>query len=323
MSDNLVSEPIPKPYSDADGVQHGPAPTSADREFGRLTDLSIWAAQVQGRATATSFSRVRLVVIAGDHPMAEPDTSAHPAGWGRSRAQLIDDGSAVVRQVAQAADVGVTVLQSEDGNGRIDVEDALDEARTLSAFRAGMAVADGEVDARGRPVLLGDVGRNSTAVASVLISVLTATEPLKTLATGSTTDDAAWMHRMTAVRDARRRAWPYRHNPLDLLRVAGGSDFALMAGLLYRAAVRRTPVVLDGVVGAAVGLVIARLDPEVTSWLRAGHRAVDNGHDLALRRLGLQPVLDLGLATGEGLGAVLAYGVLKAAVCLPEAPDGT
>jgi hypothetical protein len=45
----------------------------------------------------------------------------------------------------------------------------------------------------------------------------------------------------------------------------------------------------------------------------AGHRSVEPGQRLALLRLGLEPLIDLGLRLGEGSGAALAFPIVQAA----------
>jgi nicotinate-nucleotide--dimethylbenzimidazole phosphoribosyltransferase len=103
-------------------------------------------------------------------------------------------------------------------------------------------------------------------------------------------------------------------DPLALLAVAGGADFAAMAGFLVQAAVRRTPVLLDGVASAAAALVGAAVAPAAPSWWLAGHLSPEPAHRIALDRLRLKPVLELQMRLGEGSGALVALPVLRAAV---------
>ena len=87
-----------------------------------------------------------------------------------------------------------------------------------------------------------------------------------------------------------------------------------MAGFLAQAAVRRTPVLLDGVVVTAAALVADRLAPGAKAWWQAGHLSTEPAHAVALQRLQLTPILDLGMRLGEGSGAAVALPVLRAAV---------
>ena len=87
-----------------------------------------------------------------------------------------------------------------------------------------------------------------------------------------------------------------------------------MAGFCAQAAVRRTPVLLDGVVVTAAALVADRLAPGARLWWRAGHRSTEPAHGLALKQLDLEPIVDLGMRLGEGTGAAVALSILRAAV---------
>jgi nicotinate-nucleotide--dimethylbenzimidazole phosphoribosyltransferase len=84
--------------------------------------------------------------------------------------------------------------------------------------------------------------------------------------------------------------------------------------VLLAAAARRTPVVLDGPATAAAALVAARLSFRAPDWWLAGTLSPDPAHQIALTRLSLEPVLDLGLRGEDGTGALLAVPVLRAAV---------
>jgi nicotinate-nucleotide--dimethylbenzimidazole phosphoribosyltransferase len=121
------------------------------------------------------------------------------------------------------------------------------------------------------------------------------------------------MRKVTAIRDARLRAWEHRAEPVELLATAGGADVAAMVGFLVHASARRTPVLLDGVVAAAAALVVQELQPRCVRWWRAAQRTGEPAQAVALRRLGLDPLLDLGVDVGDTTGGLLAVPVLRAA----------
>ena len=103
-------------------------------------------------------------------------------------------------------------------------------------------------------------------------------------------------------------------DPVALLRTSTGADIAALAGFLAQAAVRKTPVLLDGVVVGAAALVAEELAPGARQWWLAGHRSAEPGGPLVLQHLDLEPVLDMQLRLGEGSGALTALPVLTAAV---------
>jgi nicotinate-nucleotide--dimethylbenzimidazole phosphoribosyltransferase len=162
----------------------------------------------------------------------------------------------------------------------------------------------------------GDMGIGNTTPAAVLIGILTGADASSVTGRGTGIDDDTLRYKQQVVAAAMQRAAPDGGRPADpvqLLAAAAGADIAAMAGFLAQAAVRRTPVLLDGVVSGAAALVADAMAPGARSWWVAGHRSVEPAHGLALDRLGLVPLLDLGLRLGEGTGALLAVPLLRAA----------
>jgi nicotinate-nucleotide--dimethylbenzimidazole phosphoribosyltransferase len=126
-------------------------------------------------------------------------------------------------------------------------------------------------------------------------------------------DDAGWARKTAAIRDALFRSRGVG-DPVALLRTCGGADLAAMAGFCAQAAVRRTPVLLDGVVVTAAALVAEKLAPGAKQWWQAGHRSTEPAHAQALRQLELEPIVDLRMRLGEGTGAAVALSIVRAAV---------
>ena len=62
------------------------------------------------------------------------------------------------------------------------------------------------------------MGIGNTTVAAVLVAALTETEPVKVVGRGSGIDDATWMRKIAAIRDALRRARPFAGDPLGAAR---------------------------------------------------------------------------------------------------------
>jgi nicotinate-nucleotide--dimethylbenzimidazole phosphoribosyltransferase len=300
-------------------------PTGA---LGRLEELSVWLAGAQGACPPPPLERVRVVVFAGDHGIAQAGVSAYPS---EVTAQMIGNflsGGAAVNVLARLTGASVRVVDMavdaetpaeiatykvRHGSGRIDVADALTRDEAERALGAGMAIADEEVDAGADLLVPGDMGIGNTTPAAVLVAALTGAELASVVGRGTGIDDRVWMRKAAAVRDALRRTRPVLGDPVQVLATAGGADFAAMTGFLLQAAVRRTPVVLDGVVSGACALVAHRIAFRASDWWLAGHRSTEPAHAQALDRLGLDPIVDLGLRLGEGTGALVALPVLAAA----------
>ncbi len=307
-------------------------PTGA---LGRLEELSVWLCGVQGACPPRPIADARVVVFAGDHGVARTArTSAYPP---EVTAQMVRNfllsGAAVnvlaaqagarVRVVDVAVDADLAYLDGLDprvgerrirrSSGSIDREDALSMAEAESAFALGRTLADEEVDSGADLLIAGDMGIGNTTPAAVLIGLLTSSDAAQVTGLGTGVDDATWMRKAAAVRDAMRRGRPVKGEPLRLLATVGGADFAAITGFLLQAAVRRTPVILDGTIPVACALVADRVTSRARQWWLAGHRSTEPAQSLALDRLDLAPVVDFSLRLGEGTGALLALPVLQAA----------
>ena len=170
------------------------------------------------------------------------------------------------------------------------------------------------------PRLPAILGVGVTTASSTLVAALTDTEPVAVVGRGSGIDDNAWMRKAAAIRDALRRARPVITEPLALLRTVGGADLAAIAGFLAQAAVRRTPVLLDGLAVCAAALLAEELAPGARAWWMATHRTTEPAHALALEHLDLSPLVDFGIAEGAGTGAAALVPLLSMAATLRRTP---
>ncbi|NIZ92512.1 nicotinate-nucleotide--dimethylbenzimidazole phosphoribosyltransferase [Kineococcus rubinsiae] len=320
------------------------APLLADS---RLETVGRWLASTQDRDVPAPLDRVRLVVFAGDHGVAHADVSRLAPGTTADAVRALVQGRGPTASLAALHGVGVAVhaVGVDDdlsdlpaavtahavrrGSGDVRVEDAMTLAETETALRAGAAVADAEIDAGVDLLVLGDLGVGATTVAAVLVAACLRKGAVEVVGRGSGVDDAAWMRKTAAIRDAVRRSRRHATRPTVLLQTVGSADTAAAVGFLLRAAARRTPVLLDGVVSVAAALVASRGVPGVESWWALAARSAEPALVLGAERTKLVPLLDLGAGRGGGTAALTALPVLRAAQALaasdaadaPPAPE--
>lgn len=297
--------------------------------IGRLEDLSVWIAACQGVCPPRSIEQANVVVFAGDHGVAQAGVSAYPpevtaqmvaniASGGAAVNVLARQSGATVHVVDMSVDAdtapGVSRYKVRRSSGDLRATDALTIAEARKAIAAGRAIVDDLVDSGADLLIAGEMGIGNTTPAAILVGTLTRHEPVEVVGRGTGIDDSGWMRKTAAIRDGMRRGRRYIHDPLALVAAVGGADIAAMAGFLAQAAVRRTPVILDGVVVTAAALVAAELAPGAVSWWVAGHRSVEPAHTFALEHLDLEPILDLRMRLGEGSGALMALPVVSSSV---------
>jgi nicotinate-nucleotide--dimethylbenzimidazole phosphoribosyltransferase len=164
----------------------------------------------------------------------------------------------------------------------------------------------------GNVLLLGEMGIGNTSAASLLMSRLTGLPLADCVGRGTGVDDAGLARKLDVLGEA-LTLHATAIEPLDALAALGGLEIATMTGAVLQAAAERRLIVVDGFITTAALAVAAALAPAVLQRCVFAHASAESGHARWLKRLGVQPLLDLGLRLGEGSGAALAWPVVESA----------
>jgi len=263
--------------------------------------VNAFARQAGAAVTVVDVGVATPIPTAGTEPL-------DPAGG----ASVLDPaGSARVLDPAVPRLVDANV---RPGTADLTVTAALTRDEARAAVETGVRVADELIDAGAGILLTGDMGIGNTTPAAALIAAFTGADPAAATGRGTGVDDATYQRKVDVVRAALERHRPDPADPLGVLATVGGLEHAALAGLILGAAARRVPVLLDGVIAGSAALAAAAFAPDAVGAMVAGHRSAEPGATLALRKLGLDALIDLGLRLGEGTGALLALPVVTGAV---------
>src|SRR6185369_7264956 len=127
-------------------------------------------------------------------------------------------------------------------------DDVLGSEAVQAALELGWHLADSAVDEGADLLVLAACGAGRDTAAAAVVAVVTGGEPAALLGrvvhADRSVDDAAWMRRCGAVRDALHRIRARSREPRNLMAMVGGGDLAVATGLLLGATARRTPVLL-------------------------------------------------------------------------------
>lgn len=295
--------------------------------LGKLEALSIRLAGMTGQVDWRPERR-SVVVCAADHGVVAQGVSAYPQAVTGQMVLNFLAGGAAVNVLARQMNARVTVVDAgvigsfaahpdlvadkiAPGTADFTQGPAMTRHQAEQALALGARVFAREAN-RGVDLLaVGEMGIGNTTSASAVIAAITGHSPAAVTGRGTGVDDAQLLHKISVV----ERALTY-HAPAteETLCKVGGFELGAMAGLMLAAASQRVPVVIDGLISTAAALLAAQLNPAVTSYLIAGHRSAEPGHQLALEWLGLDPLLTLDLRLGEGTGALLAFPLIEAAM---------
>jgi nicotinate-nucleotide--dimethylbenzimidazole phosphoribosyltransferase len=302
--------------------------------LGRLGELGVWLAATQGQCPPEVPDNVRAVIFAGDHGVASHGVSAYPAAVTPAIVRTFVAGRAGVSALAAANGVTVRVLDiavDDDLEGidpavqafkvrrssePLHLRDALTIEETQQALDAGTIVAAEEIAAGAQLLISGDMGIGNTTPATALIAVSLGLPAVELTGRGTGIDDAALIAKQELIQQAIDRVKDQDLGPVETLAALGGAYLAASVGFMVAAARAGVPVLLDGVIAVACAVMADRIEPGAAAWFAAGHRSTEPAQSLALDKLGLVPLLDLGMRLGEGSGAVAAVPVVRAAAAV-------
>ncbi|MFI7661839.1 bifunctional adenosylcobinamide kinase/adenosylcobinamide-phosphate guanylyltransferase [Micromonospora parva] len=312
--------PMPDEYAGPQAVDRLATLDVPGAGLGVLDRVVGFAAATQGTSTPAAWSSVRVLLLHGDH--AGGASAGTVAGESARRAAQARAGQGALARLA--AESGAS-LQVVDTPAAAPIEDqpALTPEQVESALRYGWRLAEQAADAGVQLLVLGACGAGTEAAAAAVLAATAGAEPPAVLGRVITDsgeiDDAAWMTRCAAVRDALHRTRRSSRGAKDILAELGGGDVAVATGVLLGATARRVPVLLDGPVGLAAGMVSRDLAGQARHWClladHGGHPAVRLAADV----LGLTPLLDLRLDLGEGANALVALPLLRSVLALAAA----
>jgi nicotinate-nucleotide--dimethylbenzimidazole phosphoribosyltransferase len=294
----------------AEGVRSLYARTGKPKgSLGRLEDIAEWLAAWTGRVPPV-VNRPLVAIFAGNHGVARHDVSPRSAVTTAQLVELTAAGGAAINQFCIASNLGLKVFDLALELPTADIMEgaALDERACAATMAFGMeAVADTDL------LCIGDLGVGNTTVAAALFAALLGGSGADWVGSGSGADDAM-MARKAAVVD-RALAFHGKHlrDPFEALRRVGGREFAAIAGAILAARMQKVAVILDGFATTAAAAVLHSINPSALDHCVLAHLSAEPGHARAAKRLGLRPILDLQLHHGEGTGAALAAGIVRAA----------
>ena len=277
-----------------------------------------------------------VAIFAGDHGVHAQGVSPWPQ---EVTAQMVGNflaGGAVVNAFAKqigtevvVVDVGVKselpgAIQSgrttgllprkvKPGTDDMTQGPAMSREEALKAIEVGIETARDLVAAGNKVLITGDMGIGNTTASAALISVFAGLDPAEVTGRGTGIDDATHAHKIEVIRAALALHQPDPSDPIGVLAAVGGLEHAALAGFVLGAASLRTPVILDGVIAGSAALAAKAIAPEVLAACIAGHRSAEPGHQAALAKLGLRPLIELDLRLGEGTGALLALPLVQSA----------
>jgi len=283
--------------------------TKPSGSLGRLEECAVFLAG-WGQAQAPAVNTPRIIVFAGNHGVTARGVSPFPPDVTEQMVLNFSNGGAAINALAGANDVALDVVPIALDRPTSDIsrEAAMSEGELLEALNIGAAA----VEKGGDVLAFGEMGIGNTTIAAALSARSIGGGGVDWAGPG-TGLDAEGVARKASIIDEALARHSGATGAAEILRCLGGRETTAIAGAILAARHRAIPVVLDGYVASASLAPLFRDNPAIIDHCLSGHRSAEPAHGRLLDHFGLRPLLELGMRLGEGTGAVLAIGLLRAA----------
>jgi len=308
--------------------------TKPQGSLGRLEQLAKQIAGITGKENPPLKNKV-IFTLAADHGVTEEGVSAYPSEVTPQMVYNFLRGGAGINVLARQVDARVIVVDmgvSEElriangglrnfknkkinnGTRNFTKGPAMTREEAVKSVETGIRLVEEEIPNGLDIIGTGDMGIGNTTPSSAITAVFTAEAVENITGRGTGINDAAFRNKIAAIKKAMEINKPNPDDGLDVLARVGGYEIGGIAGVILGAARHRIPVLADGFISGAGALIAMSLCKRVSDFIIASHCSQEQGHKLALKRMGLNPLLDLNLRLGEGTGAALAMNLCEAAI---------
>ena len=221
-------------------------------------------------------------------------------------------GGAAVNQLCKVfdSDLRVYELALDQPTNDFTKGPAMTEAECAHAMAYGMMTVEPGLDV----LCLGEMGIGNTTSASALSLALFGGNAEDWVGSGTGISSDSLDKKIGIVQQACELHKNIKEDPLAIFAALGGLELAAIAGAILAAILARVPVVLDGFACTVAAAILYAIKPCTIDHCLVSHCSVEPGHKKLLGKISKESLLDLGMRLGEGSGATLALGIIRAAI---------
>ncbi|NKI18857.1 nicotinate-nucleotide--dimethylbenzimidazole phosphoribosyltransferase [Spongiibacter sp. KMU-166] len=326
----LAEAPAPDEEHRQRAQQHQDNLTKPKGSLGRLEDVAIQLAALQGTSTPR-VNKPLIAVFAGDHGVTAEGVSAYPQTVTAEMVRNFASGGAAISVLARSMGVPFQVVNAGTVYAIEDLDNVLDrrvaagtqnmcvtEAMTLEQCLEAFIVGRDIIDEAGDINLFigGEMGIGNSTAAAALAVAHTRLSANAMVGRGTGISDQGMAKKAAVVTRAMSRHLPHMKNGVETLRRIGGFEINALAGAYIRAAQKGIAVLVDGYICSAAAMSAVKINPSIRPWLFFSHCGAEPGHSRLLNKMDAVPLLELDLRLGEGSGAALALPIMNAACLL-------
>lgn len=301
------------------------------KPLGSLGMLEKMAKQIGNiqQTLSPKLERPTMLVFAADHGLADAGVSPCPKEVTYQMVMNFVSGGAAINVFCRQHGFQLQVIDSGvdfDFPSELPIVDYkiargtknMLEAPAMTVAQCEMAIEKGreairQEHAKGSNVMAcGEMGIGNTSAASLLlhrfagIDIETATGP------GAGHQGEGLLKKKAILKEVSQKYDP--KTALETLATFGGLEIAMMCGAFLEAKQLGMVILVDGFIATSAFMAAYELDSTVKENAFFCHKSNEGAHQLMLKHLNVEAILDIGLRLGEGTGAALAYPLVQSAV---------
>lgn len=283
--------------------------TKPPGSLGRLEELATFVAGWRG-IEFPEINEAQALVFAGNHGVCKQGVNPFPQAVTAQMVANFEAGGAAINQLCRmsGATLSVVPLNLDHPTADFTSGPAMSETECLEAMNQGAAAVNPEADI----LILGEMGIGNSTVAAALAHGILGGDAKDWVGRGTGSDGEGQVLKARVVAEGIARHGSLA--PMEKLAALGGREQAAICGAVIAARRARIPVLLDGYICTAACAPLFGAKPELLEHCLIAHASAEPGHKALCEAFGSVPILDLGMALGEGSGAALALPIIRGAL---------
>ena len=294
--------------------------------LGKLEDIAIKLAGITGKVK-NKIKKKCIIIMSSDNGVVEEGVASAPQSVTLAQTINFSRGLTGVAALAKenntdliVVDIGVNTDKKipgvidrkiRKGTSNIVKDRAMSYEECIIAINTGIDMVKKAYNDGYSILGVGEMGIGNTTTSSSVLVSLTGCSVEEAVGKGAGITKEAFEKKKWVVSEAIRVNKPNINDPIDVLSKVGGFDIAGMTGVFLGAAYYKIPVVIDGFISAVAALVAVRLNPLVKEYLISSHCSKEIGYNIAMKGLGLEPMVNLDMRLGEGSGCPIAFSIVE------------
>ncbi len=297
--------------------------------LGTLEDLVVKLYGIRGNEVKC-INKKNIVIMCSDNGIIEEGVSSCPKEVTSTVTENFIKGTTGVCNLSKFYNTDLTVVdigvdKDFDVEGIINKKinygtknmakgPAMSREEAIKAIEVGIEIVS-ELVKKGYDLIgTGEMGVGNTTTSATVICALTDLESDLIVGKGSGLTEEALENKRRIVKKVLDINSPNKDDVIDVISKVGGLDIAGLCGVFLGGAAHRVPIVIDGLISSAAALCAFKLCEKAREFMIASHLSKEPGSEYVLQKLGLKPMLNLGMRLGEGTGCPIAFSIIESAL---------